>query len=68
MSRRLFDILLIQILIAMLLDISFLVGADKANAEYAINEAVIDIQEIEGLVDEDEEEVLVFESWFLLKF
>jgi len=44
------------------LDISFLVGADKANAEYAINEAVIDIQEIEGLVDEDEEEVLVFES------
>jgi NAD kinase len=45
------------------LDISFLTGADKANAEYAINEAVIDIQEIEGLVEEEaEEEVLVFES------
>ncbi len=42
------------------LDISFLTGADKANAEYAINEAIIDIQEIEGMVDE--EEVLVFES------
>ena len=44
------------------LDISFLVGADKANAEYAINEAVIDIQEIESIAGEDEEEVLVFES------
>ena len=42
------------------LDISFLVGADKVNTEYAINEAIIDIQEIEGMVDE--EEVLVFES------
>jgi|TARA_R110000824_G_scaffold288704_1_gene477150 hypothetical protein len=44
------------------LDISFLAGADKANAEYAINEAVIDIQEIEGIMDDDEEEVPVFES------
>jgi len=42
------------------LDISFLVGADKVNTEYAINEAIIDIQEIEGMVDD--EEVSVFES------
>jgi hypothetical protein len=42
------------------LDISFLAGADKVNTEYAINEAIIDIQEIEGMVDD--EEVLVFES------
>ncbi len=42
------------------LDISFLVGADKANTEYAINEAIIDIQEVESMVDG--EEVLVFES------
>ena len=42
------------------LDISYLVGADKVNTEYAINEAIIDIQEIEGMVDD--EEVSVFES------
>ncbi len=33
------------------LDISFLVGEDKAEAEYAINEAILDIQEVEGMVD-----------------
>ena len=42
------------------LDISYLVGADKVNTEYAINEAIIDIQEIEGMVDD--EEVSVFEG------
>lgn len=42
------------------LDISFLTGADKANTEYSINEAIIDIQEVESMIDE--EEVLVSES------
>ena len=42
------------------LDISFLTGSDKANTEYSINEAIIDIQEVESMIDE--EEVLVFES------
>ena len=32
------------------LDVSFLVGEEKADAEYAINETIIDIQEIEGKV------------------
>jgi len=33
------------------LNISFLTGDDKSEAEYAINEALLDIQEIEGLCD-----------------
>ena len=33
------------------LDISFLTGEDKREAEYAINEAILDIQEVEGMVD-----------------
>ena len=33
------------------LDISFLTGEDKAEAEYAINEAILDIQQIESMVD-----------------
>ena len=33
------------------LDITFLTGEDKSEAEYAINEAILDIQEVEGLVD-----------------
>tara|TARA_B100000287_G_C20563862_1_gene753596 strand:- start:441 stop:608 length:168 start_codon:yes stop_codon:yes gene_type:complete len=33
------------------LDISFLLGDDKSEAEYAINEAILDIQEVENLVD-----------------
>jgi len=36
------------------LNISFLVGVDKANAEYAINEAIIDIQEIENMIDDED--------------
>tara|TARA_R110002051_G_C8486607_1_gene462517 strand:+ start:303 stop:470 length:168 start_codon:yes stop_codon:yes gene_type:complete len=33
------------------LDITFLVGDEKSEAEYAINEAILDIQEVETLVD-----------------
>jgi len=33
------------------LDISFLTGEDKAEAEYAINEAILDIQQVEGMID-----------------
>ena len=33
------------------LDISFLLGDEKSEAEYAINEAILDIQEVENLVD-----------------
>ena len=33
------------------LDISFLAGEDKAEAEYAINEAILDIQQVEGMID-----------------
>ena len=36
------------------LDISFLTGADKANTEYSINEAIIDLQEVEGMIGEEE--------------
>ncbi len=33
------------------LDISFLTGEDKSEAEYAINEAILDIQQVEGMID-----------------
>ena len=33
------------------LDISLLLGDEKSEAEYAINEAILDIQEVESLVD-----------------
>ena len=33
------------------LDISFLTGEDKAETEYAINEAILDIQQVESMVD-----------------
>ena len=33
------------------LDVTFLTGEDKSEAEYAINEAIHDIQEVESLVD-----------------
>ena len=33
------------------LDVTFLTGEDKSAAEYAINEAILDIQEVESLVD-----------------
>jgi len=33
------------------LDISFLSAEDKSESEYAINEAILDIQEVEGLID-----------------
>ena len=33
------------------LDVNFLTGEDKSEAEYAINEAILDIQEVESLVD-----------------
>ena len=33
------------------LDISFLTGDDKREAEYAINEAILDIQEVESMID-----------------
>ena len=33
------------------LDISFLVGEVKADAEYAINETILDIQEVENIVE-----------------
>ena len=33
------------------LDVTFLTGEDKSEAEYAINEAILDIQEVESLVD-----------------
>jgi len=32
------------------LDVSFLVGEEKADAEYSINETIIDIQDIEAKV------------------
>ena len=33
------------------LDVTFLTGEDKSEAEYAIYEAILDIQEVESLVD-----------------
>ena len=33
------------------LDVTFLTGEDKSEAEYANNEAILDIQEVESLVD-----------------
>ena len=33
------------------LDISFLTGEEKADAEYTINETILDIQEVEGMVE-----------------
>ena len=33
------------------LDISFLTGEEKSEAEYAINETIIDIQHIENIID-----------------
>jgi hypothetical protein len=33
------------------LDISFLVGEVKADAEYAINETILDIQEVENIIE-----------------
>ena len=33
------------------LDISFLTGEEKIEAEYAINEAILDIQQVEGMID-----------------
>ena len=33
------------------LDISFLTGEEKADAEYAINETILDIQEVEGMIE-----------------
>jgi hypothetical protein len=33
------------------LDISFLAGEEKAECEYAINETILDIQEVEGIIE-----------------
>lgn len=33
------------------LDVSFLVGEQKADAEYAVNETILDIQEVEGIIE-----------------
>ncbi len=33
------------------LDISFLTGEEKAEADYVINEAILDIQQVESMVD-----------------
>lgn len=33
------------------LDISFLTGSKKSDAEYAVNEALLDVQEIEDICD-----------------
>jgi hypothetical protein len=33
------------------LDVSFLTGEEKREAEYAVNEAILDIQEVESMVD-----------------
>jgi hypothetical protein len=33
------------------LDISFLTSSERSEAEYAVNEALLDIQEIEGICD-----------------
>ena len=33
------------------LDITFLTGEEKSEAEYAINEAILDMQQVEGMVD-----------------
>jgi len=33
------------------LDISFLAGEEKAEAEYSINEAILDIQQVEGMLE-----------------
>jgi|2_EtaG_2_1085320.scaffolds.fasta_scaffold34335_3 predicted RNA-binding protein with EMAP domain len=33
------------------LDISFLKSSERSEAEYAVNEALLDIQEIEGICD-----------------
>ena len=33
------------------LDISFLTGEEKADAEYAINETILDIQEVESMIE-----------------
>ena len=32
------------------LDVSFLTGEEKSEAEYAVNEVILDIQEIESMV------------------
>jgi hypothetical protein len=33
------------------LDISFLAGEEKSECEYAINETILDIQEVEGIIE-----------------
>ena len=45
------------------LDISFLTNSERSEAEYAVNEALLDIQEIEGICGiSDEVEAVSFSS------